>query len=206
MKTIDLGKITLDIYEGPIGIRASGGADSSILLYYLALHHSGPIILYHISEEVNDFYEEVHLNRVVEKIQELTSNTNITIKNFRVHRKFIQNLMEITNVNSEKDNITMLYSGITKRPPLEDEKLFKNKITEPETDNFRDPNLLVSTLHDKTYMPFANLNKKDISDLYDRAGITNELFPLTFSCIEDLKNHCGNCWWCEERIWAFGKL
>jgi len=40
------------------------------------------------------------------------------------------------------------------------------------------------------------------------------LFPVTRSCEwnehvvgEDPgMEHCGNCWWCHERKWAFGRL
>lgn len=206
MKTIDLGKIKLNIYNGTIGIRASGGADSSILLYYLALHHTGPIIAYTISQEIQDYSEEDHITRVVNKIRELTSNKNIIIKHYKVHKKTIDILLDITNTNATEDNITMLYSGITKQPPQEDEALFKNNINEGDLTNFRDPTIEVPTLYNKTYMPFANLNKKDISDLYIRAGVLESLFPITYSCVINPKVHCGNCWWCEERQWAFGKL
>jgi hypothetical protein len=206
MKKINLGKVDLTVYDGPIGIRASGGADSSILLYYLALHHDGPIYVYNLSEEINEYLEEGHMIRVVDKIRELTSNVNIIIKHFRVPAKSIDILLDITITNSIKDNVSMLYSGITKRPPPEIENLFKQDINEPDITNFRDPDLKVPTLYDKTYMPFANLNKKDISDFYTKAGVMDTLFPVTFSCVSDLRTHCKECWWCEERIWAFGKV
>lgn len=206
MKTIDLGKIKLNIYDGTIGIRASGGADSSILLYYLALHHDGPIIVYNLSQEIHDYHEEVHIAQVVDKIRELTGNTNIRIKHFRVPVKSTETLVSITNSSLVDDNVTMLYSGITKRPPPEEEHFFKNDINESDVTNFRDPAIEVPVLYDKTYMPFANLNKKDISDLYTKAGVLDTLFPVTFSCIVNLRIHCRNCWWCEERLWAFGKI
>ena len=47
-------------------------------------------------------------------------------------------------------------------------------------------------------------------------GIVDELFPLTRSCESEEKGqqmldggpeeHCGKCWWCLERQWAFGRL
>ena len=206
MKTINLGKINLTIYDGPVGIRASGGADSSLLLFYLALHHPGPIFVYNLAEEMNDYLEEGHMVRVVNKISELTENTNIIIKNFRVPKKHIDILMDITNTAAKEDNVTMLYTGITKRPPREFEKYFKSAFNEGNTSTFRDPETEVPTLYEKTYMPLANINKKDVKDLYDKAGITESLFPVTFSCTADLRKHCGECWWCEERIWAFGKI
>jgi 7-cyano-7-deazaguanine synthase in queuosine biosynthesis len=56
--------------------------------------------------------------------------------------------------------------------------------------------------------PFFNMNKKNISAKYAELGLLDTLFPITKSC-EDrsiLKGHCGKCWWCLERKWAFGKL
>ena len=53
------------------------------------------------------------------------------------------------------------------------------------------------------------MDKKDIARLYEEEGILDDLFPLTRSCENDdtLDYHCGFCWWCDERKWAFnGRL
>ena len=57
--------------------------------------------------------------------------------------------------------------------------------------------------------PFLGMDKKDIARLYEEEGILDDLFPLTRSCENDdtLDYHCGYCWWCDERKWAFnGRL
>ena len=57
--------------------------------------------------------------------------------------------------------------------------------------------------------PFLGMDKKDIARLYEEEGILDDLFPLTRSCENDdtLDYHCGFCWWCDERKWAFnGRL
>ena len=60
--------------------------------------------------------------------------------------------------------------------------------------------------------PFFQINKKGVAKLYDQFGLTRRLFPLTYSCEgpADRTNthtqHCGKCWWCLERVWAFGFL
>lgn len=63
------------------------------------------------------------------------------------------------------------------------------------------------------YEPFINVDKKFIKHLYEKYDLMDTLFPLTRSCecteaeqCDDFKGHCGNCWWCLERKWAFGKL
>jgi 7-cyano-7-deazaguanine synthase in queuosine biosynthesis len=36
-----------------------------------------------------------------------------------------------------------------------------------------------------------------------------KIFPITRSCeswTNDFSKHCGECWWCKEREWGFGRL
>ena len=63
-------------------------------------------------------------------------------------------------------------------------------------------------LDERAYIPWFNHNKKDIARMYDSLGVTDTLFPVTRSCENDehIGSHCGSCWWCEERLWAFGNL
>jgi len=63
-----------------------------------------------------------------------------------------------------------------------------------------------------THFPWKNFTKKDLANLYEVHDLLDTLFPLTRSCegeAEETMNftkHCGRCWWCQERMWAFGKL
>ena len=62
-------------------------------------------------------------------------------------------------------------------------------------------------LDNRVYSPFINLNKKDIASMYADLKIM-EVFLASRSC-EDathIGTHCGKCWWCDERKWAFGYL
>ena len=67
--------------------------------------------------------------------------------------------------------------------------------------------------------PFFQVNKKWEAEVYKDFGLLDTLLPLTYSCEGDAKDtkthtwHCGNtlqyekqCWWCQERMWAFGRL
>ena len=54
-----------------------------------------------------------------------------------------------------------------------------------------------------------NMDKKDLALIYKEHNLLSTLFPITRSCVTETMNfdaHCGECWWCKERIWAFGKL
>jgi len=69
--------------------------------------------------------------------------------------------------------------------------------------------------------PFVQQTKRAVANWYQAYNLTDTLFPLTYSCEEtdtDLKTplsvvnsfhehtHCGCCWFCMERIYAFGRL
>lgn len=64
------------------------------------------------------------------------------------------------------------------------------------------------TLDTRVYIPLFNHNKKDIAKLYKLTDVEQSLLPITRSCENDdhSESHCGKCWWCDERIWAFGNL
>lgn len=63
-------------------------------------------------------------------------------------------------------------------------------------------------LDTRVYIPLYNHNKKDIAKLYKHFKLEKTLLPVTRSCENDnhINGHCGTCWWCHERIWAFGSL
>ena len=204
MKKIKAGNVDLNIYDGVLGLRCSGGADSTLLLYHLAKHSSNTIYCYVLATEEWQYKEYPMAKQVVDKVTELTGNSNIIVRELRSAAKDLDKLMTLTNNAATDDNINMLYSGITKRPPQEDESSFSTAFNENST--FRHTDTVVPTLYETTYMPLANHNKRDVYEAYVSAGILDQLFPLTFSCVDAIDEHCGNCWWCEERTWAFGRL
>ena len=63
-------------------------------------------------------------------------------------------------------------------------------------------------IEDIEFRPFFNVNKKGIAAKYAELDLLDTLFPVTKSCEnrDMLEGHCGECWWCLERLWAFGKL
>ena len=57
--------------------------------------------------------------------------------------------------------------------------------------------------------PLINIDKKGVREHYVTQGVLEELFPLTRSCethTTDFSEHCGECWFCRERQWGFGRL
>ena len=118
--------------------------------------------------------------------------------------------------NFRNQKFEILYSGITCNPP-DDAGLPKNKERNRDEDADRP---IESRNGIKHYInPFFQVNKKWEAEVYKDFGLLDTLFPLTYSCEGDAKDtkthtwHCGNtlpyekqCWWCQERMWAFGRL
>ena len=94
------------------------------------------------------------------------------------------------------------------------------------SDNTRDDHSHKTTVtpHDDGYTmiaPFVRSDKKAVGDAYKQYNVMNTLFPITYSCEEAdsfLKKpktvhkgfqeytHCGQCWFCLERVYGFDRL
>jgi hypothetical protein len=126
-------------------------------------------------------------------------------------------LWDVPNQFIEEKRIKIVYSGVTSLPPVSVSHTFK--LRSLELDN-RNPNVERDVLRlNKYYSPWANIDKKIVASMYKEENLIETLFSITRSCeydpthhyfIENVKDpgtgHCGECWWCEERYWAFGRL
>ena len=203
MKLIKISNVEIDIHHGPIGISCSGGADSSLLLYVLLQHSTDPIHVFTCTSEFKNYASVVTTTSVIKKCIELTKNNNIFHHVQYVKKQSIENLFYKTQF----DAINILYTGITSNPPLDVQHTFK---TRSEENHERDPTKVRSlySLVNKIYTPFTNIDKQKVAQMYTELNLTDSLFPVTRSC-ESLtltEGHCGECWWCEERKWGFGRL
>ena len=205
---IKLRNTPVMIHNGSIGVSLSGGADSAILAYILMKHVATPIHFYTIATEEKNKRTISYSSNVINKCIELTKKTNVYH-----HIKYEQywNNQTYTNyLNSQirLGIIDVVYSAITTIPPDEELAKFKNQLKSDmyDTRKYGVTKPIVSR-DGKWYFPFVNLNKKHIKDMYDEMSVLDTIFPLTMSCETfDFKHtHCENCWWCEERAWAFGQ-
>lgn len=110
----------------------------------------------------------------------------------------------------KKYNIKLSMHGITANPPIEVQKeLGFYDVAEPRRNLVYDEFKWKKSgnLH---YTPFINVDKKFIAGLYEQYNLMEDLFPLTRSCIgfeeetEYFTKPCGECFWCHEKMWAFG--
>lgn len=224
MNTINFSNVSVDIHDGPIGIMLSGGADSSILFYILAKYATGPIHVISCGNGNTNNHEPVNALRVINKCIELTGNRNVFFNAFWVDHKTPMSMISNNKVFADA-GVSMLYNAFTK-PPKE------GIITNFDNDGRiavggTDPGIVLPNywtqehssfiskvfkfdveLKRPFYTPFININKQEIAKLYEELNVLLELFPVTRSC-ESLTlttGHCGTCWWCKERMWAFSKL
>lgn len=202
-------KVTIHLPDGPIGIIASGGADSSLLLYFLMKYHKHPIHIFTCSSNYKGRRNAVVSSRVVEKCIQLTNNINIIHYKYFVETQTKSNVFDISYDMVNKNQIDCLFTGITANPPYD---VISKFIDENFEDTERNPNIKRSIFHcdGKIQTPFTNIDKKHLSSLYKKCDLLETLFPLTSSCEKEYQleyyDHCGICWWCEERMWGFGRL
>lgn len=202
-KNILVNDIPIDIHSGPIGLLHSGGADSAILLYIMMKHSIGPIHVFTCANKLKGRINPKIASDVIGRCIDLTANQNVFHHTYYVEEQTFDSLFQ--NANKFLHMISYMYTGVTAFPPIE---VLKNLGDIPDIFNKRDPEEKRPLYNGKYYAPFFNHNKKDIYDMYKKLDLVDNLFPLTRSC-EDFvlrSGHCGVCWWCKERHWAFGRL
>lgn len=236
MKNISIGKYQLAIHDSKsIGICVSGGADSALLLYIVMANITQHIHVYtFISPDRREAIES-HVDAVVDTCSKLTDNSNFTYHKEFVNSQKPDGLFSLFGDKFETDKIEILYFALTKFPPKEvwekfeqqqpawhnnfrdavvDKPLYGISIPVNDTDLEHiasDPNTLAKfelVMDERAYVPWVNLNKKDIASMYRELGVEDQLFKVSRSCETPahVGTHCGKCWWCDERRWAFGYL
>jgi 7-cyano-7-deazaguanine synthase in queuosine biosynthesis len=208
MIQINISDVIIDIYDGPIGISCSGGADSSLLLYILMKYASGPIHVFTCSLDSKNRSTLINAPRVLSKIIDLTGNYNVYHHfHFVKDGKTIKELFEQQTQFIKNKTINWLYTGITSNPPFNVQKNF----TEISQENHERNPLIQRPVYHQYYpihTPFTNINKETIAKMYTELNLIDSLFPVTRSCesVTLTEGHCGECWWCQERMWGFNRL
>lgn len=200
-KTLDVCDLKIDIYDGPIGCSTSGGADSSILAYILLKYAPGPINFY-VTDQRPLFENRVLGTRqVVEKLLSLIPRDDVRLVETQIFEEQSEDNIFVKQVQDIiAGDITMCYTGITSNPPGNPDFGYADDNMAHRTGN-------QPTLNQTFYTPFINHDKSKVAELYNHFDVLEEIFPLTFSCTESQNSeHCGDCWWCAERKWAFGRL
>jgi len=217
MKHLDLCGVELIIYDAPTGISCSGGADSSLLLYFLMKYSNDKIYILSTGNKAKQFKNVTITNNVIQKCIELTGNLNIEHHSTFCDHQTNSSLFDKVDYYRKNKLINVFYTGITANPPKHITDTFIDEVTEVN----RNPTIMKDVLHNnnKTYTPWINIDKKKLGQIYKEYNLIDSLFVHTRSCewvpsyqgysAEGLNiglGHCGKCWWCQEREWGFGRL
>lgn len=203
----------INIHPGPCGLSFSGGADSAVLLYILLSTVTDTLHLYSFYPEKKAHIAEPITDRVLKKCIELTGNNNVVHHKEYIKEQTPMLVHELLQSYILRDGLSKMYNGISKFPPDSVIDLFHQDIKSDDAYVYqrRKNDAVYDVYFGKQlafYRPFANMDKKDVADLYRSLNIETQLFPYTRSCetVTSPLHHCGKCFWCEERQWGFGYL
>jgi len=203
----------IPVFTTPTGIFVSGGADSALLLFLLLKKYTSPLQIFTIVkyENIDNYAKTISALNVVRKCIELTNNDNIEHRMLHVYTHEIPYLYwhNIVESYTQRKIVDKVFHGLTANPPDDVVSMFKHK-QHPDDVYERNPNIIkdIQSINSPFVYPWINVNKKFIYDQYKDLELLDSLFPLTLSCVRPTVNltHCGECFWCEERKWAFGKI
>jgi len=182
-----------------IGVLLSGGLDSALLLWVLGKFKKNHYVILTGIRHDDNFYNK---QSAVDVVKWIINNTDISIIDHEfmtfANREEGRNLRGFYREQVTKNyNITKWVNGKTCNPDID---LGEGRDTTRDSrQNQIERNNIIQ--------PFANIDKSQIAKWYKDYNLMDNLYPLTISC--ESKNPprpCGECWWCKEREWAFGKL
>jgi hypothetical protein len=184
-------------------VSVSGGADSAVMLFILALYNRD-LGLEHtiIPLTVNKVDgAEIHSRKVIQWIRKALgvqiADPIIGGDHSMTHDQIVHQLL-LTNVASNEYDF--VYVGENKIPPIPFP--FGEDNDFPGLAPARKGNPSASP---KVILPFSDLYKYHTIDLYFKLGIL-ELLEYAHSCTERPVGRCMVCWQCCERKWAFREL
>lgn len=213
-----------------LGVWLSGGIDSALMLYLLCKQIKDNNLPLTVQPCIVDYkrpFQNIGYNVCV-KVKEILDCDDIILEpqvynppgdTVWTPEELKQQFKDVNYVNFKNDNIQVLYTGTTLNPPTNVQTQFEYGILE-DIEAIRGRHVpkqikkySVHTEGDITrefieIRPFLETDKQEISQLFQKYNLMDNLFPITRSCedLETVTGHCGHCWWCEERRWGFGRL
>lgn len=211
-----------------ICMNISGGADSAIMLYMLVnyCHKHIPDAEIHVitcANVVKGWYNAKWSTTVLDKILELTG-TEIIKSHYTYYTddQRREELDEVEILMNKLFNVTLTVHGTTQNPSADVTHLQEGRVSKRDIGHDR-PIFSNTWLENGKkvekdmvrWMPVMHTDKRMIAYLYEHFDMLDKLLPFTRSCEQKsmdnkdtpswMVTHCGECWWCKEREWAFGK-
>jgi hypothetical protein len=194
-------KVELPAHHQRIGVMLSGGADSAILLYILALElkmSGSKQELITLTVPRADGASN-YVDAIVNKVNELVPGVNIPLPirlgDPTVHHSQQGKSGEIAA--RQHHNIEHIFYGSQAHPPVPMPGEYPGR---PDRTEYTNNQGIVTTT-----CPFALLDKRHTIDLYEIFQVW-PLIELTHSCTHRTEGRCGECYNCKERAWAMEAL
>ncbi len=192
----DKRQIEIKFHEGKqrIGVMLSGGADSAILLYLLALERklegsTQEIIPFTVARPDGAWN---YVKPIVDKINQML---DITLPDpIRVGDPTLHHSKQGRSGELEarsKYSIDHFYYGSQQHPPVPMPGEYPKRPEQVELPG--------------TTIPFALVDKRHTLGLYEVFQAWS-LIELTHSCTALTEGRCGECYNCKEREWALSEL
>ena len=211
-------------------VKVSSGTDSALILYYMmkfAQELSSDLKIYpfhSVNLGAHFSYSEKKARKIIKILKEMFPKANLQPLEVLCYRKRIlaNGKLEDKNVYSDpyllkmKERVDAEYiiSGSTLNMP---ENLIKNRsdgtFPNPLAErNQYDTHVTCMKSHNNQEAPWINSDKKFIAAMYRQEGLMDNIYPLTESCtaLAPVSNSpvyslpCKECYWCQEKFWAFG--
>lgn len=200
---------TIVVCDEPVGVMVSGGADSALLLYFILSRYKSKVHVFSTSPGPRLEIDPTYSLKVVRACMSLTGNYNV-----EHHINYTESwagsaIFRLPEQYFREGRIKYIFTGITKNPPLEVSNEWPSQGNIPterrDPSERRDPHC---HSEDGKVYPWTNLDKSDLASIYKEHNLIEPLFTQTRSCVDTTvgMEHCGTCWWCRERIWAYGRL
>lgn len=198
--TLNLCGVDFNLHDGSIGCSISGGADSALTAYILLTNITTPIKFYTTDSVLWPNRVEA-CRRVYKYLTNITGRTDCTLKETAIQEEHsLANLFVTPKKDLESGKLDVLYTGLTHNPPV-DLGYSQSAMSVRDGDEYKDPYIR------QIYMPFRNHDKSKVAEIYKELNLLDTLFPETLSCTRTTNStHCGDCWWCRERLWAFNRI
>lgn len=180
-----------------IAVLYSGGADSTLLYYLVALH-----LLEHGQHKTLDLLIVDRHNKPIDRavnlyntVKELIGDNISTLKIINIPESTPGNLQVLQVVNQEQNNYDCILWGVNQYP--DDQSIRPKTEFTVNFSKYAD--------HPKLKLPFANYKKTDIIDTFIKLGL-EDILNNTHSCGNPGAVPCGECFNCRERTWAYKQL
>lgn len=184
------------------GVFLSGGLDSALLAYLtLELLPESKIVLLTGTHKHLDYYNIAYAKEIASWLDKKFPSRIIDHSiSYYDNREDAQQRKKAVNQQLIKQyNIDVLLTGMTLNPISNPKLMVEGRDTRRDSPvSYKNKYLNIDH-----YMPFNNIDKKGIKELYKQYNVL-DLAKLTISCeSETTPKPCKKCWWCREKYWAF---